>query len=449
MFLKKFINILNLNVFMENFIGREDELKFLQDKYSSNSSELILVYGRRRLGKTTLIKKSLSHTNGVYYLMTNDSPTKNLQSFKEILSETLEEPIINDIKVDSWDIFFRKIIQFIPEKYVIVFDEIPYIFSQQKSIISQFQKLYDEYFKPKKIKLVLCGSSISMMDEITSHSSPLYGRRTGKIHLQPFTIKETNKFLNLNNLEDTFKYHLLFSGVPYYLEQININNDFSQNIENLFFSRTTIFDDEVQFLLKEEFREIRNYISILKAIAKGKNTYSLISQSIDINSSSLSSYLISLENLQIISQKRSFFDKENSKKTRYELEDNFIYIWFRVFEKYKKQMLNSTIKNKIILEILPANLGFLFEKECRKILQVNYEKVGNFFNKEGIEIDIIALREDQIDIFECKFKENENEQKIIEKTKNKIQYLPKDIKISSIKLISINKGITLKNLLKF
>lgn len=434
---------------MNSFIGREEELTYLNKVYSSSKKQLILVYGRRRLGKTTLIKKSLENQKGIYYLMTNDTANTNLQSFKEILSETLQEPIINDIEANSWESFFKKILRFIPNNYIIILDEIPYLFSKSQSIISEFQKIYDEYCSEKHIKLVLCGSSISIMDEISSHSSPLYGRRTGKIHLQPFSIKETNKFLKLNNIEDTFKYHLIFSGVPYYLEQIDTQRSFSQNIEDLFFSKTTIFDDEVQFLLKEEFREIRNYLSILRAIAKGKNTYSLISQSIDIKESSLSSYLISLENLRLISQKKSFFDKENSKKTRYEIEDNFIFIWFNVFEKYKKQLLNTSIKNTISKEILPSKLGVLFEKECRTILQPHYEKVASFFNSQGIEIDILALKNNTIEIYECKFKKNVNKHQIEQQIQEKIQHLPKNITISSINLISIDTGITLSKLLTY
>lgn len=434
---------------MNSFIGREEELTYLNKAYSSSKKQLILVYGRRRLGKTTLIKKSLENQNGIYYLMTNDTANTNLQSFKEILSETLQEPIINDIEANSWESFFKKILRFIPNNYIIILDEIPYLFSKSQSIISEFQKIYDEYCSEKHIKLVLCGSSISIMDEISSHSSPLYGRRTGKIHLQPFSIKETNKFLKLNTIEDTFKYHLIFSGVPYYLEQIDTQRSFSQNIEDLFFSKTTIFDDEVQFLLKEEFREIRNYLSILRAIAKGKNTYSLISQSIDIKESSLSSYLISLENLRLISQKKSFFDKENSKKTRYEIEDNFICIWFNVFEKYKKQLLNTNIKNTISKELLPSKLGVLFEKECRTILQPHYEKVASFFNSQGIEIDILALKNNTIDIYECKFKKNVNKHQIEQQIQEKIQQLPKNITISSINIISIDTGITLSKLLTY
>jgi len=429
------------------FVGRFEELKFLEKKYNSDTSEFILVYGRRRLGKTMLLKESLKNKiNGIYYLMTYDSPKKNLDNIKEILSEKLNEPIIKALKSDSWDEFFQNAIKFIPKGFIIIFDEIPYLFSQEKSIISQFQKIYDEYFLNNNIKLILCGSSLSIMDEIASHKSPLYGRRTGKIHLKPFTINETIEYLKIKNIEDCFKYHMIFNGVPYYLKQIDNKKNYKENIEELFFTQTTIFDDEVTFLLKEEFREIRNYVSILRAISNGRNTYSQINSVVDIKQSSLSAYLISLENLNLISQKRSFFDKVNSKKTRYIIEDNFLFIWFKVFEKYKLQLLNKQTKDKIITEILTSNLGFIFEKEVKRILTPKYEKLDSYFNKEGIEIDLIGKVDDKYDIFECKFQKNVNENNIIKKLNDKIKYLPKDIDINSLSLISIDKGMTLKNL---
>jgi AAA+ ATPase superfamily predicted ATPase len=433
-----------------DIIGRVKELNFLEEKYASLDSELIVVYGRRRLGKTLLLKESIKKLNyGMYFLLTNESPNKNLEDFREILSEKLNQPLIKEVTSTSWSDFFRKILPLLPNNYVFIFDEIPYLFSQEKSLISQFQKIYDEYFQEKKIKLILCGSSISVMDEIQSYSSPLYGRRTGKINLKPFTIEETQMYLSqINSLEDVFKYHLLFGGVPYYLKQIDQTLSFKQNIKSLFFGENTIFDDEISFLLKEEFKEIRNYQTILKAISVGKNTYSKINEVVELKSS-LSSYLTSLESLSLISQKRSFFDKENSKKTKYILTDNFIFIWFNVFYKYKKQISNDLIQEKIIQEIIPQGLGFLFEKECLKILSSKYLKINSFFNKEGVEIDLLCLNEDDsIDVFECKFQKHVRRNEVLTKLKTKIQSLPEGITVNNMEVISIDEGLDLKKLLE-
>lgn len=128
------------------------------------------------------------------------------------------------------------------------------------------------------------------------------------------------------------------------------------------------------------------------------------------------------------------------------MEDNFLFIWFRVFEKYKLQLLNEKVKEKIIDEILVSNLGILFEREVKRVLSFEYEKLDSYFNKEGVEIDLIGKRDEVYDIYECKFQKNVNEKKIVKEVKSKLKYLPKGIKIGLLNLVSINKGISLKDL---
>lgn len=436
---------------MEKFVGREKELKFLKEKYNSEKSEFIIIYGRRRLGKTKLLQESIKNNkNSLYFLLTKETPEINLIRFKDILSKVLNNSLLNDIIANSWEEYFSKIKDLLPEDFTIIFDEIPYLFSQNKSIISQFQKIYDEYLLNKKINLILCGSSISIMDEISSYSSPLYGRRTGKINLKAFNIIETKSYLSkIKNLEEIFKYQLIFGGIPYYLKQINQDLSFEDNISNLFLSDLSIFDDEVSFLLKEEFREVRNYISILRSISKGYNTLTRIAENSLIERSTLSKYLISLEKLDLISQNISFFDKENSKKTIYKINDNFIFIWFSIFEKQKQYMINDLTKKNIISQLIPQNLGYLFEKECKIILSNRYFKIGSFFNKEGVEVDLVCENEDKsLDVYECKFKKGINEKEEIYKLEKKLSSFPSFVKINKVSLISIDRGITIEDLIK-
>lgn len=436
---------------MEKFVGREKELKFLKEKYNSEKSEFIIIYGRRRLGKTKLLQESIKNNkNSLYFLLTKETPEINLIRFKDILSKVLNNSLLNDIIANSWEEYFSKIKDLLPKDFTIIFDEIPYLFSQNKSITSQFQKIYDEYLLNKKINLILCGSSISIMDEISSYSSPLYGRRTGKINLKAFNIIETKSYLSkIKNLEEIFKYQLIFGGIPYYLKQINQDLSFEDNISNLFLSDLSIFDDEVSFLLKEEFREVRNYISILRSISKGYNTLTRIAENSLIERSTLSKYLISLEKLDLISQNISFFDKENSKKTIYKINDNFIFIWFSIFEKQKQYIINDLTKKNIISQLIPQNLGYLFEKECKIILSNRYFKIGSFFNKEGVEVDLVCENEDKsLDVYECKFKKGINEKEEIYKLEKKLSSFPSFVKINKVSLISIDRGITIEDLIK-
>lgn len=384
------------------FIGRENELKELKEKYNSNKSEFIIIYGRRRLGKTSLIKHSLPKKS-VYFLLTQEKSLINLEAFKEIMSNI--NPLFGKIKANSWVEYFKLID--LPEKLTIVFDEFPYLVSQDKSILSQFQKIYDEYLKPKKIKLILCGSSMSIMSQLQEYKSPLYGRRTYSIKLEPFNLTETSKLLKYSKI-NSLKAHLALGGVPYYIEQfIEIN-------ENLFFDKLIsdkgIFVDEPQFLLREDFKETSNYFAILKAISQGKITFNEISDYTLIEKGSLSKYLQNLEKLNYIENYRSFFSKQNSKKTRYILKDNFLIFWFKII--YKNLLKQKYDINQV--------LGKLFESEVRKIYSKHYSEVGTYFDK-NIEIDILAKKEKEILCIECKLYKNNND---LFKLKEKIKYLP-------------------------
>jgi hypothetical protein len=429
------------------FIGREEELKFLEKKYNTLNSEFIIVYGRRRLGKTRLLKKSIENKKSTYYLAVEESVEKNIEYFRSLLAQHLNNSLIEQINTNSWSEFFRLIIDLIPQNYIFIFDEFPYLVKQDKSIISHFQKIYDEYLKDKGIKLILCGSSTSIMGDLMQYQSPLYGRRTGVIKLKELSYFEVSQFLSkIKDLEEITNYYLIFGGIPYYLEQIDQKSSFKQNFMELFLEGQSLFLDEVNFLLKEEFREVRNYLSIFKAIAKGKNKFTEISYDTLIEKGSLSKYLTNLEILELINNKKSFFDKANSKKTIYTINDNFIYFWFSTLDLYISELDNKEIQNKIFKTIMPRNFGFLFEKVCHNILKKHYEKVGTYF-RDNIEIDILGQKNNTIDCFECKYTKNSNEKQILEKLNNKVKYLPDSYKYNT-KIISINSGINLKKLLE-
>ncbi len=403
------------------FVGRKKELKELESIYGSNKPELILVYGRRRLGKTTLIKKSLPK-NSLYFLLTKEKPLLNLKNFKEGLKKI--NPLLADVNADSWEEYFRKTHEFIPENFVIVLDEFPYLVSQDKSLKSQFQKIYDEYLKPRNIKLILCGSSKSIMEDLQSYESPLYGRRTKSVKLKPFSLKESFQFLKKGTGELKLKIHLITGGIPYYLEQfIDVENE--KNLEEKLLSEMSIFNDEAYFLLKEDFKEISNYFTILKYIARGKESFTEISDVSLVEKSSLSKYLQNLERMGYVKNEKSFFSKQNSKKTKYVLIDNFLYVWFNVIYKYlnnEKHDLNTVF-------------GKLFEQETRNIYSKHYEEVKPYFKKE-VEIDFLARKNNNILCVECKFTSKVNDS-VLKSLKNKIKELPSGYDYKA-KVISLN-----------
>lgn len=394
------------------FIGRIKEQALLKEKYKTEKAELIIIYGRRRLGKTSLIKKTLPK-KGIYFLLTKEKPIQNLNTFKEELSKI--NPVLKQIQANTWEEYFRYAKNNIPKGTIIALDEFPYLVEQDKTIKSQFQKIYDEHCKERNIKLILCGSSLSIMHNLQGAQSPLYGRRTASIKLEPFTLYETSIFLEKDD-EEMLKIHLATGGIPYYLEQLP-----NKKIEDLL-KNNTIFLDEPNFLLNEEFRETANYFSILQSLAQGKNTFSEIADAAIIEKTTLSNYLTKLEQLQYIEKQKSFFDKQNTKKTRYTLADNFLHFWFLAIRK------NEDNLNHVF--------GKLFEKEVKKIYEKKFEKVGTYFRKET-EIDILAQKNNDILCIEVKFSHNKKNTE--EKLKEKIQELPE-------KHTYKTKVITLENL---
>lgn len=429
------------------FVGRKEELNLLSEIYVSKRPELVIIYGRRRLGKTTLIKKSLENKNNYcYFLCTQENISQNLEAYKEQLSLILKNDLIREVSTESFERFFYKIKDLIPKNFIFVFDEFPYLISQDKSILSQFQKIYDEYFKSKNIKLILNGSSNSIMTDLLNYQSPLYGRRTASIKLSELKFFEVKDLLkNIKSLEDVVKYNLIFGGIPYYLEQINQDLNFNENITNFFFREHSFFLDEVLFLLKEEFKEIKNYLAILQSIAKGKTKFNEISESSNIDKSSLSVYLKNLEIIGLIENIKSFFDKQNSKKTIYKIKDNFIFFYYFVISKNINNLSNKEVQKNILNENIPHSFGFLFEKFCFNILKNHYEKIGTYF-RDGVEIDILCQKENTIYCFECKFKKNINKKNVLSELNEKIQYLPKEYNYN-LNICSIEEDYNLKKLL--
>ena len=386
-------------------IGRKKEITYINETFTSKKPEVLLIYGRRRLGKTTLLKHCLPKKS-LYFLCTQESSLQNLQAFKEELAKILKNPLIADSKAQTWVSFFQSVIDFIPKHFIFAFDEFPYLVSKDSSIPSQFQKIIDEYLKPHNISIVLCGSSLSIMKNLQGYTSPLYGRRTKALNLKPFTLKESLEYLKDMTKIDACKCHLALGGVPYYFEQLNTNHSFEKNIKNLFFVTTGIFIDEPQFLLQSEFKEIQNYLNILKTITKGKTTFTEISDVTFIEKGSLSKYLTILQNLELIQTQISFFAKQNSKKTRYIVTDNFLYFYFAL----KQEKSIQTI------------LGYLFEKEVRTIFSKKYPDARPYFQKE-VEIDLLYT-DTEIHCVEIKLSKDKRD--ILSSLEKKIQYLPKN-----------------------
>jgi AAA+ ATPase superfamily predicted ATPase len=412
------------------FTDRKKELSFLKEKYSSGSSELIIIYGRRRVGKTELIKQSLPHAPGrsLYLLGELQKENQLAALYSRIAGLTLDDDFLKNNPLDNWHAFFDYLTRLIEEEcMVLVFDELPYIHKSNPGFISILQYYWDEKWKEMDFKLILCGSSISMMQKIAlSYSSPIYGRRTGQIHLQPLTYLDFQELFNWSQ-EDVVGAYAVLGGIPRYAAEFDINNNLNNNIVNALMDKDSYLYKEAKFLLMEELKDFTNYFSILKAVAMGKNTFSAISHFSGVATNKLYAYISRLAELGILRRDIPITSpKEKSTRVgNYVLQDYFFRFWFRYI--YPNSSLIEIGRSDIVLDMVKDDfsryLGPVFEDIASELLQncsfsgrlPLFTKWGKWWHKDK-EIDVVALNEqtDAILFCECKWQNRMVGKKVME-----------------------------------
>jgi Predicted ATPase (AAA+ superfamily) len=389
-------------IFM-NMVDRERELQALKRRFSSNDLELIIIYGRRRIGKTFLILNAVNGYDFIYYLATEKN---NLRKFKELAESKYED--IKYVKED-WEAIFH----YLRDKIIII-DEFPYMIKEDESVLSTFQKIVDETLKGSKTKLILLGSSISMMEDAISYKSPLYGRRTASIELKELKFKDLKGF-NFP-LIDAIHVYGFAGGVPFYLTKAK--TPFLKWINAELKEVDSFIKDEIDFMLRYEFSEIGTYKEILHAISSGKNTLGEIKDFVKI-SGDVSSYLNKLEKIGIIGKE---FPYKMKKGARYYIKDNFTLFWFTFI--YPNLSLIEEGIYEIKEDEYNVYLGRIFEKIAREYVEDVYKvKVERLWFKD-VEIDIYG---DGI-AGECKWSEGINGEKVLYELKRKVEDLGLDVK---------------------
>lgn len=393
---------------MDKFINRERELKALQDFWKSHNSQLIVIYGKRRVGKTELIKKFIVEKPAIYFLSDNLPESMNLKFLGRVVGEFFEDNFLAESGFKDWYQFFQYLRDNVKKRMVLAIDEFPYLAHVNKAISSVFQKGWDEYLSDLPIFLILCGSSISMMESQTlAYKAPLYGRRTGQLLIKPLLFSEASQFFQGKSMEDCLHFYTVAGGIPAYLKQLNPHLSPRKNIVKEVLSPDKLLYNEVEFILMEELREPRNYFSILRAIAFGRNKFGEIVNETGIEKSSLHKYLFTLENLQLIEKEVPVTEKNpvRSRKGCYRLQDQFVKFWFSYVFPFKSELeLGNTAP---VLKKLKESFNILvaqtYEKVAQEILRAHgndfflFMRVGRWWNKNE-EIDLVALNDETNEI---------------------------------------------------
>jgi len=403
------------------FVGRSAELKKLSEMYKSEKFECVIIYGRRRVGKTTIIKEFIKDKRAIYYVAREVDGLINLRGFSnEVYSVTAKELVKNSYFSD-WEKAFDYIYQISKDnRLVLAIDEYPYLAEGYRPISSILQANIDSQLKDSKLFLILCGSSMSFMEnQILAYKSPLYGRRTAQFKITPFSFFESLPFFKAFSVTDKAVLYGITGGIPEYLSLIDPSKSLEDNIIDLFLTTSGYFYEEPSNLLKQELREPVTYNGIIQAIAEGASRLNEIATKCGIESNKCAKYLNSLISLGIV-KKEIPITEASSKKSIYLLDDMMFRFWYRfVFPNMSGIVsgLGRRIYDFEIMENLPAFMGLIFEEICRQYIIEEAKKdalpffigkIGRWWgnnprHKRQEEIDILAYRKDSALFCECKW----------------------------------------------
>lgn len=392
------------------FVNRKKELKLLEEEYLSRDFRFTIMYGRRRVGKTTLLKEYISSKPYIYFLVTLEALPIVIERFGNLVADFLEDEFLRDIKLKSFEQIFSYLAkQNFSKKIVVVIDEFQYLGKLDNSIPSQFQYIVDEILKNKNIHLVLCGSIISMMYEQTlSYNSPLYGRRTSSIKLDALRFEYLSAFFPTKNEIELIELYAILDGVPKYLELFKESNSIFEAIERNILDKNAFLYEEPRFILQNEVNEPMTYFSILETIANGEHKLGNIAGKLNKNVQNITSFISKLIELEIIYKEVPVTEKfpNKSKKGLYFIKDNFFRFWFSYVLPYKSQ-LELGNSNYAMLKIKENFSGFIskvYEDLSVEYTLKNYPllKAGRWWSKDE-EIDVVGVSEKFILVGECKY----------------------------------------------
>jgi len=403
----------------QNFYDRKEEINLLKEKYEKiENGEFLAVYGRRRVGKTELIKKfmdSLKNEKKLYLYVDLAEKQDILNSFSNAIFEQIKE----SVKFADFDDFFEYIDKKTESgKFILVIDEFQRFLETSPEFITKLQNIWDSKLKLKKIMIIIVGSSIGMIKKITeSGAGSLYGRVV-RTKISPFRYADFRlMFKDLNEIEKIEMY-ASFGGTPFYLEKAKNFKTSEEAIFELLIKKGGELIDEPKNLLEyENLRNHSRYNSILHAIASGKEILKEIEDFTKIRNTTLPAYLNRLENLlDIIGKKKPVLGKD--KLDRYFIKDNLFRFWYKFI--FSNQISINLGNYRYILQTIKENynsyVGRVFENIIRELValyinkkiknfEINFEEIGSWWDKRGSEIDLVAYnkKEKRILIGEIKW----------------------------------------------
>jgi AAA+ ATPase superfamily predicted ATPase len=416
-------------------IDREEELNFLNRLYASGKPQLVIIYGRRRIGKTFLIKNFIKGKKSIYYLATKEGEEAQAREISRVFADFFNDAALAIAQFTRYSQVFEYLAKKASEKLVFVIDEYGYMMESSPYVSSVLQKYWDEYLSKSNAFIILNGSVITLMESLLSKKNPLYGRRTGQWHMLPLGFKELAEFLKGRSFEEMVECWSATGTILFYAKEFLNYKSFEEFIENTFFNKGHIFYEEGRILVSDELGDVESYFSILSEIANGPARSIEIANKIGIKNTSLSKYLRKLQDIGFIGKEVPVTERQSSKKSLYYMQDNFLNFWFSFV--YKNRGLIENGKHDELRKMLETRIGQFIGKAFEKLIRdnipyfspFNVERSGRWWGRDpskpkGMnqeEIDVVALNEKSKDILfaECKWGSEKVGREVYEELKRK------------------------------
>lgn len=404
------------------FYCREEELRTMNKRYKKGRFECVVIYGRRRVGKTALINEFCKGKPTVYFSALNASSQENLEALSKAIYTCQNPDSTSTPTYRSYEDALEAITEMAMEKrLVFVIDEYPYLAKAEKSISSRLQHIIDHSWQDSRIYLILCGSSMSFMEyQVLGYESPLYGRRTAQFKIQALTYREITEFHPELKAADQALLYGVTGGIPHYINKLDVENNLDEALlENLFSTSSYLFE-EPENLLKQELREPAIYNSVISAIAAGASHSNEISTKVGVESGVCAKYLKVLLDLGILKKETPITEK-SGKKTIYVIDDNFFRFWYRFVPRNMSVISAGRMRlvyEQAVKRFYPDYMGLVFEKMCQeyllryaKDLPILLSNVGQWWGTDSktrkeVQIDIVGVPVDGNEylIGSCKYR---------------------------------------------
>jgi AAA+ ATPase superfamily predicted ATPase len=412
------------------FYGRDWEISEFERLYRAGTFQMVIVYGRRRVGKSALISRFVQGTGeaeekrAVFFTAIESDSRRNLEVFSRALMKL--RGIRGEISFSRWEEAFDEAAALAAgEPLVLVIDEYPYLAQAERSISSLLQHYCDTVFRGLPLMIILCGSSMSFMEnQVLGYQSPLYGRRTAQMKIEAFDYRDSAAFVPAYSLEEKALVYGLTGGIPKYLELFDDSLSLKENVIKNFFSPTGYLYEEPSNLLKQELREPVKYNLIIEAVAKGATRLNLIATKTGLETSAVANYIASLMSLGIMRKESAVTEEKNKRKTLYRLADTMFVFWYRYVLGNEFSIQTGEAPSLYDAEVAPdlsRFMGAIFETMCRQYLAAlngeegrlpfKIRQMGRWWGSSPAarteeEIDIVGVNEkSSAALFcECKFR---------------------------------------------